>query len=162
MSSAAERVGAWFQDFVATESTPATIDAWVDRTAGEILAEAPEVTDDAVLMHLWGRASAWIDASVSASLDVYQAERDRIRRSTAAERLEWVKQVLEGELVDSREFSTRMSGYPVSGFNSAFVVHTHDDDAVAELDRVVGQLAGDLGSHHPQRNPALSRLRRRA
>lgn len=231
MSSAADRVAVWFQDFVAAESAPAQIDGWVDRTAGEVLAETPEITDDAVLVellrasvkahwvsflneltspgadvqlvkpavefaaalaqrqldlatlvkvyrigqqstwryvtdvvrgldtrevddtevlvHLWGKASTWIDASVSTSLDVYQAERDRIRRSTTAQRLEWVKQVLEGQLVDSREFSTRLGGYPVSGFNTAFVLHTHDDDAVAELDRVAGQLAGDLGSRWP-------------
>lgn len=52
MSSPAERVGVWFHGFVATESAPAKIDAWVDRTAGEVLAETPEVTDDPVLVEL--------------------------------------------------------------------------------------------------------------
>jgi DNA-binding PucR family transcriptional regulator len=102
-----------------------------------------------VIVQFWERASAWIDFSVTASLDVYQAERDRQLQGAAAERLEWVRKALDGTVQDTREFSARLGGYPVSAFNTAFVLRAHDTDAVAELERVSAQLAADLGSRQP-------------
>lgn len=231
VSSAEGRVDAWFVDFVAGEGDPARVDAWVDRIARTILAEVPEVAEDAalatlmrtsvkshwlaflerltapagevalvmpaqefaarlaerqihlatlfkvyriaqqgtwryvtevvpgantpdvddtdLLVHLWDRASAWIDASVSASVDVYQDARDRMRQGAAAERLEWIRKALDGQALDTREFSARLGGYPVSAYNTAFVLHAADNDTVAELERVASQFAGDLGSRQP-------------
>lgn len=221
----------WFHQFVRTECRPELVDAWTDRTTGRILAETPEVANDAVLaalvrtsvrahwvafleqlsdpegeaqlvgpamefaamlaqrqIHLatlfkvyrlgsqatwryltevvgraeagevddvevvvkfWERASTWIDFSASASVDVYQAERDRQLQGATAERMEWVRKALDGTVQDTREFSARVGGYPVSAYNTAFVLQADDPDAVAELGRMAAQLAADLGSRQP-------------
>lgn len=107
------------------------------------------VDDAAVIVVFWERASAWIDFSVTSSVDVYQGERDRQLQGAAAERLEWVRKALDGAVVDTREFSARLGGYPVSAFNTAFVLQADNPDAVAELERVAAQLAADLGSRQP-------------
>lgn len=108
---------------------------WVDQTQ--------------VLVYFWSRASAWIDAAISASVDVYQGERDRAARSAAAQRIDVVREVLNGSAMDAKEFSATMGGYPVSGFNTAFVLTTDDAHAVSELDVVALKMAADLGSRNP-------------
>jgi hypothetical protein len=109
-------------------------------------ASTAEVGDAEVLVHLWDRASAWIDASVSASVGVYQGARDRMRQGAVAERIEWIRKALDGQVLDTREFSARLGGYPVSAYNTAFVLQAAENDTVAELERVAAQFAGDLGS----------------
>jgi hypothetical protein len=120
---------------------------YVTEVVGEL--SGGEVDDTAVLVHFWGRASTWIDESITASLDIYQAESERIRQGAAAHRLDTVRQALDGTIVDARELSAALGGYPVSAFNTAVIVHTSDNDAVAELERVATQLAADLGARHP-------------
>lgn len=231
MSETRDPVDIWFDEFVATESAPALVDAWAQRIADAIETGVAEIADDAsaaalmrtavkaqwstflamlteptgefrlvrsaaefaselarrqlpvdvllrvyrtaqqetwryatevvrglppgevdnteVLVHFWERASGWIDASVVASIEVYQAERDRVRQSTDARRLEAVRDALEGRVTDLREFSARLGGYPVSTCHTAVVLSTDDDDAVSDLERTATALAADLGSRRP-------------
>lgn len=224
-------VETWFDEFVATESAPALVDAWAHRIADAIVAAVPEIADDAsvaalmrtavkahwstflamltepegevrlvrpavefaselarrqlhldvllrvhrtaqnetwryatevvrglppgevdnteVLVYFWERASGWIDSALAASIEVYQAERDRIRQTTDARRLEAVRDALEGQVTDLREFSARLGGYPVSTCHTAVVLSTDDDDAVSDLERAASGLANDLGSRRP-------------
>jgi DNA-binding PucR family transcriptional regulator len=231
MSSNAGSLESWFIDFVRDETSPERVKAWTERTAQQVLADTPEVAEDATLaallrtsvqahwvsfldqlkdpdgevklvkpaiefaaslaqrqIHLatlvkvyrigqqctwrylievidrledgvvddtevvvrfWERASAWLDFSVTASLDVFQAERDRQLQGAAAERLEWVRRALDGEVLDTREFSARVGGYPVSAYNTAILLQARNNDAVADLERLATQIAGDLGSRQP-------------
>lgn len=102
-----------------------------------------------VLVFFWSRASAWIDASITASVDVYQAEREKLARSAAARRIDVVNDVLAERLTDVREVSAALGGYPVSGFNTAIVLYTDDPATVSDLDVVALRLATSLGSRHP-------------
>lgn len=117
----------------------------------EVVAGLPtELVDQTqVLVYFWSRASAWIDSSVTASVDVYQAEREKLARSAAARRIDVVSDVLAGRLSDIREASAALGGYAVSGFNTAIVLYTDDPATVSDLDVVALRLATDLGSRHP-------------
>lgn len=230
MGAEPETVDRWLEEFVAAESEPAQVEAWVDRTATSILAESPEVASDAVLsdllrtavkahwtsflaelgeparevrlvspavefaaelarrrLHLatlfkvyriaqqstwryltevvrglagpvddtevlvfaWSRASGWIDASVTASVDVYQTERDKIVQGATAQLLDQVRAALDGEATDLRELSARLGGYPISGCHTGLVLRVTDDHAAADLEAVGRRLAAALGSRQP-------------
>lgn len=112
-------------------------------------ADTRDMDDTEVLVHVWSRASSWIDASVTASVDIYQRERDRIRQGVAAARLEWVRKALDGDVPDIREFSAHLDGYPVSECNTALVLQAPDDEGFAHLERAAKELARALGSRHP-------------
>lgn len=224
----------WVERFVASELTPAAVDKWSARTTEVILAETPEIMDDAVLvqalsetvrahwsaflshlsqpdrdftlvpeaakfaaevalrgLHLvslfrvyrlgqqavwqyatqvlkehpivanddetgsevlvffWGRASWWLDSSIEASVDVYQVERDRIVRGANARQLDVVREALEGRIQDVRRFSAAVGGYPLSGYNTAFIVRTDDPNHVAELENAATKIVRTLGSRQP-------------
>lgn len=112
-------------------------------------ADTQDMDDTEVLVHVWSRASSWIDASVTASVDIYQRERDRIRQGAAAARLEWVRKALDGDVPDLREFSAHLDGYPVSECNTALVLQAPDDDGFAQLEQAAKELAREIGSRHP-------------
>ncbi|HSV41432.1 MAG TPA: helix-turn-helix domain-containing protein [Nocardioidaceae bacterium] len=116
----------------------------------EVSEKLPEGSAQAeMLVFFWSRASAWIDESIEASVDVYQAERDRIVQGEAAQRLELVRSVIADGMGDSREVSTRLGGYPLSGFNTALILLTEDHDAIANLTAAAQQLARELDVRNP-------------
>lgn len=105
--------------------------------------------DAAMLMFFWGRASAWLDASIEASVGVYQAEHARIQKGAAAQRLETVRGVLAETLHDAREVSAFLGGHPLSGINTALLLHTEDNQGIADLDLAAAHLAREVGVPHP-------------
>lgn len=116
-----------------------------------VVADVPGgVMDEAgFLTHFWSRASAWLDASIEESVRVFSDEHDRIRQGVAAEQLVTVREVLAGRGPEIRELSAVLGGHPVSGFNTAVLLHTDDHDAVADLEDAARRLAGALGTKHP-------------
>ncbi len=124
--------------------------SWVYVT-GVVSALPRDRPDDQteILIYFWSRAGAWIDASIGESIDVYQAERDRISRGTAARQFDVVRDLLAGEADDLRWASAALGGYPFSSFHTALVLHAHDEQAVAALDDLAARAAKALGAPRP-------------
>lgn len=108
-----------------------------------------EVDETDFLVFVWSRASQWIDASVEASVDVFQVERDRIVQGTVAQRLDTVRSVLRGDLAEPREVSALLGGHPLSAYNTALLLQATDVDRVAELGDAVTRLAQAVGAKRP-------------
>ncbi len=106
-----------------------------------------------VLVFFWNRASAWLDASVEASVDIFQAEQDKVRQGALAQRLDAVREILAGRGSDPRELSARLGGHPLSGFNTALLLHTEDVDNIPELATAAAELARPSGVRPLVANP---------
>jgi len=102
-----------------------------------------------VLVFFWSRASTWLDSSIEASVEVYQTERDRIQQGESAQRLDTVRAVLAGHTPDAREVSLFLGGHPISGYNTALLLHTERNDAVSGLDEAAARLGRELGVRQP-------------
>ncbi|WP_203337352.1 PucR family transcriptional regulator [Nocardioides limicola] len=219
------------QEFVARESQAGSVDSWVDGIATAVLAQSPEVADDAALaqavhaavrahwvaflnslgeppreVHLvqaaidlaselahrgheltllfrvyriaqqavwdyiasnvgrageqsqddarflvlfWSRASAWLDASIEASVGVFQTERDRIRQGAAAQRLDAVRAILAGSDKEPRELSAMLGGHPLSSYNTALLLHVEHVEHIADLRESANRVARAVGAKNP-------------
>ena len=115
------------------------------------LAERPDLPLDPaeVLVFLWDRASAWLDGSVEASVDIYQEVRDRIERGADARRLELVGKVLAGEPFETNHLSAELGGYGFAAFSTALVLQATETGAVAELAAAASRLAGSVNVRQP-------------
>lgn len=107
---------------------------------------AKEIDPAQVVVFFWSRASAWLDASIEASVGIFQTERERMRKGAAAQRLEAVRTILAGQAGDTRELSALLGGHPLSGFNTAVVLHTEDHDAIADLGAAANHLAQQVNA----------------
>lgn len=102
----------------------------------------PEGVDEATaLVFFWSRAGTWLDASMEASVEVFQVEEDRLRRGNAAMRLEAVRSILDGASTDTRELSAHLGGHPLSTYNTALLLHTEEHSAIAALGTAATELA---------------------
>lgn len=108
-----------------------------------------DVDGTALLVFLWERASTWLDSSVVASADVFRAEHERIRRGNAAQQLETVREVLGGKVPDNRDLVANLGGYPISGYNTAVLLHTEQYREITGLSTAVTMLGKALGVRHP-------------
>ncbi len=111
--------------------------------------ELPGVSEADALVHFWTRSSTWFDRSVERSVTIYQEEVERIRQGDAARRLEVVREILSGSLTDPREASARLGGHPISGYQTAVVLHTAEDAVISELPQATARMAGTLGLRNP-------------
>ncbi|HEX7739647.1 MAG TPA: helix-turn-helix domain-containing protein [Marmoricola sp.] len=102
-----------------------------------------------LLVFLWERASTWLDSAVVASADVFRAEHERIRRGTAAQQLETVREVLGGKTPDNRDIVANLGGHPISGFNTAVLLHTEEYREITGLTEAVTRLGKTLGVRNP-------------
>ena len=110
----------------------------------------PQVPDhSAVLIYFWTRAARWIDHSIEASIELYQAERERLAASAAAQRFEVVRALLEGQLDDVNRTSAELGGYPLSVHHTALVVSAVAHQDLALLEQVVMEAAHALGTARP-------------
>jgi hypothetical protein len=107
------------------------------------------VSEADALVHFWTRSSMWFDRSVELSVALFQEEVERIRQGDAARRLEVVRAVLAGTLVDPREVSAGLGGHPVSAVQTALVLHTDDDARIADLPHAALTLTTSLGLRQP-------------
>ncbi len=125
--------------------THARREIWQHMTSVVGLLPEGEYDEKSVLVHLWSRASAWIDSSVEASLEIFQTETDRIRHGDEARRLEAAKAILGGHVTDPKRASASLGGHPVSGLNTAILLHTNEDDMITDLRGAATRLVKVIG-----------------
>ena len=90
-----------------------------------------------LLVFLWERASTWLDSAVVASADVFRAEHERIRRGTAAQQLETVREVLGGKTPDEMAADAHVASAPDRVLAAAYGFATYEQ---------MDALSGALGS----------------
>lgn len=109
----------------------------------------PGLDDEGFLMLFWGRVTAWLDASVEASVAVFQSERERVLQGAAAQRLDAVRAVIAGGTPDLRELSAVLGGHPLSTYNTAVLLHADDLERIPDLSEAVTRLAQCIGARNP-------------
>jgi hypothetical protein len=102
-----------------------------------------------VLIYFWDRAGAWLDLSITESIDLYQSEKTRVLAGAAARRYETVQAVLDGALDDVRQISSALGGYPMSVHHTALALACDDHDDVEELELLALGLARAAGATQP-------------
>lgn len=122
---------------------------WEYATATAPAMPRPAADEPDFLVFFWSRVSAWLDASIEASVEVFQAERDRIRQGAAAQTFLTVRALLEGEAKEPPDVSAALGGYPIGMYNTAFVLNTDDVDHITTLRRSAMQLARALHVRNP-------------
>lgn len=111
--------------------------------ATSVVREAPATLDhEALLIEFWGRAGAWLDASVEESVLLHQAEVRRIEQRGDAQRFQLVSALLDGEPQDPGALSAALGGYPLAGDHVALVLHALTPDGIGQLEPVARRLAG--------------------
>lgn len=110
---------------------------------------ADQLDHAALLIFFWGRASAWIDAAITDSIEIFHAENSRHTKGVAAQRYEVVKALLAGESPGACRTSVALGGYPMSVQHTALILETADVYAIDELDRIVRDVARRLGGTSP-------------
>lgn len=120
---------------------------FITSVVGQMNASHKVITD--ALIHYWTRCSMWFDASVAVSVELFQAETDRMRQGDEARRLEVVREVLGGKATEAREIAARLGGHPISAVQTAIVLHTADDSMIIDLPKAAQRLAGVLGVRQP-------------
>lgn len=110
---------------------------------------APELDRAEVLIHFWGRAASWLDDSVGATTDAYQAARARALAGAAAQRYEATQAVLTGELTDPREASAALGGYPITVHHTALVLSITDAEHAGSLEAIGAELARRTRAANP-------------
>lgn len=102
-----------------------------------------------VLIYFWGRAGSWIDHSMGASIEIYQAERSRRLAGASAQRYEAVADILNGRPTDARTASANLGGYPITVVHTAYVLETDRPELVADLERLIHEIARLTGGSAP-------------
>lgn len=101
-----------------------------------------EIDHEALLVEFWGRAGAWLDASVEESVVLHQAEARRIEQRGDAQRFQLVAAVLDGEDHDPVTLSAALGGYPLNQAHVALVLHALTPDGIGHLEPCARRLAG--------------------
>lgn len=129
--------------------TAAQQEVWrhVTEVVEEIRAGREDAT--AALVYFWTRAGAWFDEAIQASVQIHETETDRIRQGDAARLLDAVRALLRSEVGDPRTASASLGGHPVSGINTALLLHTDDDAVVADLPGAAVRLVAEMGLRRP-------------
>lgn len=120
---------------------------YIISTVNEL--EDAELDQTQILVFLWSRVSAWLDSSVETSVELFQIERDRLLQGAAAQRLDIVREILAGDVVDVRKLLTTLGGHPVAEYNTCVLLHTGNTGSVADLNAAASQLARQIGPRHP-------------
>lgn len=111
---------------------------------------APQSAESTFLIFFWNRASTWIDSVIEASTTLFEAERDKVRQGAAAQRLEAVRALIHADApLGPREASATLGGHPLSGTNTAVLLHATDIDRVSELRDAAVEVAQIAGVRNP-------------
>lgn len=115
-----------------------------------IMSLPPSDVDRAdLLVHFWNRAGVWLDKSTDASVAIYQDARSRVLAGAAARRFESARAILAGEVVDPREASAALGGYPLSVHHTAFVLSVDDPEHAGNLEALANDLVSAVGGTKP-------------
>jgi hypothetical protein len=109
----------------------------------------PGTSDTDFVVYFWSRASAWLNASIEESAQIFQEERDRVRQGAAAQRLVAVRSILAGGGSDPRELSAALDGHPLSAYNTALLLRAEKADRVSDLREAVSVLARTVQARNP-------------
>lgn len=104
------------------------------------------------IIFVWNRASDWLNASIVASVEIFQQEQDRLRQGAAAQALVTVRGILDapaGTPTDPRELSAALGGYPLSTRNTALLLRADTPAEVSGLRDAALHLARSVGSRNP-------------
>lgn len=104
------------------------------------------------IIFLWDRVSSWLDASIVASVEIFQEEQDRLRQGAAAQALVTVRSILDATgstQGDTRELSAALGGYPLSSRNTALILRADSPEDVSGLRDAALHLARSVGSRNP-------------
>ncbi|TCJ31030.1 PucR family transcriptional regulator [Nocardioides jejuensis] len=104
------------------------------------------------IIFIWNRASDWLNASIVASVEIFQDEQDRLRQGAAAQALVTVRGILDaatGTTADPRELSAALGGYPLSSRHTALLLRADSPERVSDLRDAAMQLARSVGSRNP-------------
>jgi len=117
----------------------------------DLVNEMPNGTIDhtAVLIYFWTRASAWIDRSITDSVELFQAELARVMAGTEAQRYDVVREVLAGDAENPRAISAALGGYALSAHHTAVVLESQSADAVDDLRRLATEVGRMTGVSNP-------------
>ena len=110
---------------------------------------APAMDRAGLLIYFWGRAGAWLDASMSASSEIYQAARTRALAGAAAQRFEAASAVLDGQVTDARQASASLGGYPITVHHTALVLSVADPERAGTLEALANEIARKVGAPNP-------------
>lgn len=111
---------------------------------------APQSQESQFLIFFWNRASTWLDSVIEASAAVFEAERDKVRHGAAAQKLETVRALVGGSgSQNPREASATLGGHPLSGLNTAILLHAKDINRVTELRDAARELAQLVAARNP-------------
>jgi hypothetical protein len=104
------------------------------------------------IIFVWNRASDWLNASIVASVEIFQEEQDRLRQGAAAQALVTVRSILDappGTRGDTRELSAALGGYPLSSRNTALLLRAQTPERVSDLREAAMLVARAVGSRNP-------------
>ncbi|MBO9521458.1 MAG: helix-turn-helix domain-containing protein [Nocardioidaceae bacterium] len=100
----------------------------------------------AALLYLWSRASAWLDAAIEESIELFTEEQERIRQGSNARLLQVVRDLLDGTSpYDARAAGVQL-GFGLDGRHVALLLHADEPNAVADLTAAADRLARRLRS----------------
>jgi hypothetical protein len=102
-----------------------------------------------LLMYFWSRAGVWLDRSITASIDIYQAASARVLAGAAAQRYESVRAILAGEVADAHEASAALGGHPISVHHTALVLSVDDAGGAGSLESIAAGLVRSVGASNP-------------
>lgn len=112
-----------------------------------------EDSDDAgFIIFVWNRASDWLNASIVASVEIFQEQEDRLRQGVAAQALVTVRSILDapaGSMSETRDLSAALGGYPLSSRNTAVLLRARTPEEVSGLRDAALQLARSVRSRNP-------------
>lgn len=121
----------------------------VIRSLDSVTSRGAHLDEAGFLVFVWNRASDWLNASVVTSVEIFQAEQDRVRQGAAAQALVAVRSILDGGATEIRDLSPALGGYPLSSRNTAVLLRADAPEHVSDLRGAANHLARSIGSRNP-------------
>ena len=126
----------------------------VIRSLDSVTSPGAHLDEAGFLVFVWNRASDWLNASIVASVEIFQEEQERLRLGAAAQALVTVRSILDSPAgttttTDARELSAALGGYPISSRNTALLLRADTPKEVSGLRDAALHLARTVGSRNP-------------
>ena len=122
--------------------------AW-DYATGVVAGLPEELDHAALLIRFWSAAGAWFDAVLERSLLLHQEETLRVQQRGDAQRYDLVRRVLDGDVIEPRELSAGLGGYPVTGDHVAAILVADGADTISQLEAAAARIGQLLSGSRP-------------